>query len=475
MRTMNRRDAPIPDDRSDVVEFLRRANPVDASSLPDPTSSAEARQLLESIVSSSPETTLHTLPRRIPGVHSARRVVALAGTLLLAILLVPTGRGAVQAAVSEVGSWFDAGVGAIVNSAGNEVGRVHANGIITSAVPDGEGGWFIAGAFTAVDSTPRAHLAHIGPDGSLDPSWTPSLSGPGPADYTYASLAAGAGRVYVAGTFSEVNGQSVGNVASLDATAGALIWGANVDASEGIGPLTLSGSRVYVGLGGVAETDTDEGIKCRLIALRAEDGAPDPEFRPNIESIGEGGGGCVQALAASDSRLYVGGSFTAVDGARRAGLVALNPSTGALDPAFVPDDLDCDVGQGCSRRTPAVTALALSGDALYVAGEFNGVGDFSRTGLAFLDSNSGRLNQEWNPRVVGGGVLNLLLDGSRLYIGGDFKMVDDVPRNGFAALDATTGEPVATWNPPTTTTYIASLALSGSSVFAGGVEQSPSP
>jgi hypothetical protein len=48
-------------------------------------------------------------------------------------------------------------------------------GIISSAVTDGKGGWFIAGEFASVQHIAQPYLAHILVDGTLDQSWRPGI------------------------------------------------------------------------------------------------------------------------------------------------------------------------------------------------------------------------------------------------------------------------------------------------------------
>src|SRR5437868_654660 len=47
------------------------------------------------------------------------------------------------------------------------------NGTIYTAVPDATGGWYIGGSFTTVDGLPRAGVAHIRGDKTVDPAWNP--------------------------------------------------------------------------------------------------------------------------------------------------------------------------------------------------------------------------------------------------------------------------------------------------------------
>src|SRR5687767_13538345 len=50
-------------------------------------------------------------------------------------------------------------------------------GSVLAAIADGAGGWYLGGAFTHVAGVPRANLAHVLADGSVDPAWAPSTNG----------------------------------------------------------------------------------------------------------------------------------------------------------------------------------------------------------------------------------------------------------------------------------------------------------
>lgn len=54
---------------------------------------------------------------------------------------------------------------------------LYANSIVSAIITDGNGGFYIGGAFTKIENTTRNHLAHINADGSLH-SWNPDADGP---------------------------------------------------------------------------------------------------------------------------------------------------------------------------------------------------------------------------------------------------------------------------------------------------------
>src|SRR5712691_1337588 len=64
----------------------------------------------------------------------------------------------------------DAATGALVPSPTRVAGQVWA------AIPDGSGGWYLGGFFSAVVGVRRNNLARIHADGSLD-AWDPSAVG----------------------------------------------------------------------------------------------------------------------------------------------------------------------------------------------------------------------------------------------------------------------------------------------------------
>jgi len=82
---------------------------------------------------------------------------------------------------------------------------VKANGRINAVVPDGSGGWFIGGEFTRIGGLVRRRLAHILSNGTIDPSWQPSVDSDYQDTEVYA-LAVSGESVYIGGIFTTMNG-----------------------------------------------------------------------------------------------------------------------------------------------------------------------------------------------------------------------------------------------------------------------------
>ena len=142
-----------------------------------------------------------------------------------------------------------------------------------------------------------------------------------------------------------------------------------------------------------------------------------------VESDGEGG-------------WYVGGSFSAIGGLRCSNLAHVL-ADGSVDPTF------------CPMPDEEVDVLELAGSRLYVLGWFSHVGTVGRNGIAALDASGGSV-LGWYPEVSGfepfalGGAISV--SGDTVYVGGDFSRIGGVARRSIAAVDALTAR-VLDWNP----------------------------
>jgi len=145
----------------------------------------------------------------------------------------------------------------------------------------------------------------------------------------------------------------------------------------------------------------------------------------------------VRAVTVSGDRLYVGGDFTEVDGQERSRIAAFDLTTGELLD-FAP------------QVNGAVQAITVTDTTVYIGGAFGGVGNQDRGNLAAFDLAGALL--EWSAEVAGGAVNAIVAspDGTRVAAGGMFMSVngdagkdDDPgaaePGDGLALFDAATG------------------------------------
>ena len=206
------------------------------------------------------------------------------------------------------------------------------------------------------------------------------------------------------------------------------------------------GDRVY--LGG-SFTHVDGVARNHLAAVDATTGEL-TDWNPNAN-------GNVLSLAASPdgSRVYAGGNFMEVGGATHRRLVSLDAQTGTVNTAF-------KIGLGASVR-----AIAVSGDSLYIGGDFTSAKGQVRHRLALVDATTAALDPTWAPAADKSvRALALSPDGGRLYAGGAFASISGEPRRYLAGLDASGAGAIA-WRPlldPNGRVY--DLAPSGQAVYS---------
>lgn len=195
----------------------------------------------------------------------------------------------------------------------------------TLTLPDGK--VIIAGDFSTYAPQPRSYLARLKVDGT--PDLTFNKSGIGPDSVVYALARLSDGKLLIAGDFSQYNNIPRARLArlmpdgSLDLTFNAGGAGPNFSVFS---MAILSDGKILIG----GAFTTYNGASRPRIARLNSDGTLDVSFDP-----GSGPNAAVLALAvANDGSIYLGGSFGAVNGSIRNRIARLN-SSGALHPSFV--------------------------------------------------------------------------------------------------------------------------------------------
>jgi hypothetical protein len=321
-------------------------------------------------------------------------------------------------------------------------------GDVKAIAPDGAGGYYIGGSFTYVGTSPRANLAHILADGSLDAEWNPGANG------IVQALVVSDTTVYVGGRFTTVAGETRNHLAALTAQGALTPW--NPDTTGWVFALALSadGATVYAG----GDISTVGGAAHGYIAaIDATSGLVPDSWTAQADDV-------VYTLTVSGATVYAGGMFKNIGGAARMYIAALDGVTGAANATWNP-------GAG-----GAVYALAPTsdGETLYVGGDFNSIGGEVRTAVAALDTSADATGtaSSWNPNPNGGVRSLALSDDTTVYVGGRFTTIGGEDRNRVAAVDsdalATDWDPNATGFPPTGAYCVNALAVSDDSVCAGG-------
>jgi PKD repeat protein len=193
----------------------------------------------------------------------------------------------------------------------------------------------------------------------------------------------------------------------------------------------MVGNRVYAGgsFTNARPAGSPDGSntvpRANMLAYDVVTGALVTSFAPTFNAQ-------VRAIAVSpdQSRIYVGGDFTTVNGISHRRIAAFDASTGALIAAFNPP------------MNYHVDALVATNTTVYAGGEFQDVGTQTRLGLAAFNASNGAL-LNWAPAATGGDVWALTIDptGSKIAVGGSFTALNGSsnPGYGLGMVDATTG------------------------------------
>ena len=177
--------------------------------------------------------------------------------------------------------------------------------------------------------------------------------------------------------------------------------------------------------------------------------------------------GVVRALKVSPAgtRVYVGGDFSAVGGAARSRVAALSPSSGAAFgwSPYVNDSVK------------AVTT-STTGSTVYVGGDFDSAEGAGRSRLAAFNATSGNLSSGFKPTISNGAghfatVLSMAVspNNQTLYFSGDFALVNGHSRRNAGAV-STGIATLRAWSPASTGDVAGELIVSasGNTVFVGG-------
>ncbi|MBS0419054.1 MAG: delta-60 repeat domain-containing protein [Proteobacteria bacterium] len=346
---------------------------------------------------------------------------------------------------------------------------------------------YIVGSFAQFAGQPAPGLAKIdASSGALDPQF--GLK-PGFEQYSTQSIVATPSAVYVTGTMSTYGGVPAHNIAKLDAVTGVadtkFLSAPGPDAA--VSKLLLSGSSLFAGgqfthygnlpIAGLAKVDPGTGIA-------------DSQFIQGIGfeadfNVNRGVPANVTSLAIKGDALYVGGLFATYGGQPVVALAKLDMNSGVLDTSFTQASQFTALWSPISLIPLEVTALALSSDSLYVAGNFVQYRGAPQKLVAKIDPITGALDPAFAPITsptpdaiqYNSTMVNaLLISGNNLYIGSaPLTLAGGVSSSGLAKVDVSTGVPDASFCQAITlstfsalTPAVRDLALIGSSLYAAG-------
>lgn len=362
-------------------------------------------------------------------------------------------------------------------------GLPKVNNHVNKIIPDGNGGWFIAGDFDKVSGQTRNLLAQIDANGVLT-NFNLNIVG-----VSINNMCIYGNTLYIGGTFSSVLGQTRTRVAAIDLATGNLKpW--NPIANSDVVALVGYGNKIYLGgffnnIGGqsrnfIAAVDTFNGSLST--------------WNPNMSNY-------VLSLAAHNGKIYAGGNFSTIGGQSRNKLAAIdtltalptswNPSPNDVVRRIIVNDTTISICgpftylDNTNRRSFAQFETAtgnlnsinlpfnageaydmvLNNNTLFLAGNFgiNSI-SFTRFMLAKVNLTTLAVDQlnSWNfslARTVG-------LNNNILFSGGTFRSMLNFKRNHAAAIDLT-ADTITNWSPDPVY-FVTAMAKAPGKIFTAG-------
>lgn len=214
--------------------------------------------------------------------------------------------------------------------------------------------------------------------------------------------------------------------------------------------LSPDGKTLYLGgkFASVREKPAGQGGEVvsvkNLAAIDVATGTVVRNWRPQVTG---GTAASVRSLAVKNGKVYVGGNFTAVNGATRNNIAAVDAVSGAVDTRFTPSVTFT------TSTVPYVFTLLPGDSQIYVGGEFNSVNGRARGKLAALDLTTGALDVAWDPkasRMVRD--IQFSSDKESIFVVGRFATMTgadgaSAPRKNVARLVTSTGN-LHPWSVP---------------------------
>ena len=280
---------------------------------------------------------------------------------------------------------------------------------------------YIGGKFTSVRACPPGQSCGAGSTlsvlnlaaidattGDAITTFKPRIGVAGDKSFVY-GLAVAGGKLWVAGKFSQAEGQPRLNLAAYDLATGALETSVDhqigVDTTDRIRGILAHGDKVYV----AGYFTTIDGQPRKHLAAFNLDGSLNTQWKPRTSGLAR------TLVATTDGQsIIAGGSFRSAAGSTgvnqpRATLAMFDATTGAIDP-WTPDNASIPNGVNAFD-------LDASSNRLFVGyGGSNAMYGFD------LADDSGNILFEVK---TGGNVqtVDLSVDGTRVYFGGHFANV----------------------------------------------------
>ena len=300
---------------------------------------------------------------------------------------------------------------------------------------------YFGGYFQTVNGTTRNDAAAINLTNNTLTSWNPNVDANGYIN----ALAVSGTTVYAGGFFSNIGGQARTHVAALDATTGlATSWSVNLTGGSFIevNCILVNAGVVYIG-GYFDNVNAAAPSRRNFAAVNATTAALET-FNPRPD-------GRVLTLLIDGGMLYMAGGFDQVYNTVRFRVARIELATSTLTPFEV---IFLSNAHSNYFGYDQVYTIGIDGNKLFIGGTFTLVNGEQQPNLAEVDKITGLLTP--SNKKINGVVNTLLVNGGNIFVGGNITGHLGTSVNGIAVLDETgTGLPAWINNipPPPTDEY----------------------
>lgn len=286
---------------------------------------------------------------------------------------------------------------------------IGGSGLVEAMALQPDGKILIAGNFVSVQGQPRFRLARLNSDGTLDAGFNVTPNGS-----VYSVAVQDNGKIVFGGSFTQVNGSNRNAVARLNSSGSVDLTFAALAISQPVVYAVAPQSDGKVLIGGTF-TKVDNADRSRIARLTIK-GQLDTGFTANANDT-------VYSLALRpDGKAFAGGQFGSVNFTPRNRL-ALLTTTGAADPGF-PD----------ANPNAGIEDVALQPDGkVLIGGSFTQVGSGGPARLARLNTD-GSLDSSFTPQLNGSVTRMALQADGKVLVVGFFTTVDGQPLLRMARL-----------------------------------------
>jgi uncharacterized delta-60 repeat protein len=270
------------------------------------------------------------------------------------------------------------------------------------------GAALIGGSFANVGGTAAPNLARLNADGSFDSSFIANTDGPVNAIMPMAN-----GSSLVGGTFANVQGQPQANLARVTA-AGTFDSTFTATINGAVNTIALQqNGQVIVG----GTFTSAGGLNTPNIARLGPSGSPDATFLPSVN------GAVDAAVVQPNGQIVIAGAFTSVGGQSMVGLARLNPN-GTLDTTFN------------ANANGTVSAVTQQVDGtFFVAGSFTTIGNQPIPYAAHIESN-GAVDTSFTPATNAPVDAVMVQPDGKVMLGGGFTTSGGLARVDMARFQS---------------------------------------